>query len=258
MEQLRKKKPAWNASTKVTQETIKPLPGAKKKFASVKPVVDTRRSSSKVQGPAKAQENEAQCKVVALVQQAAQKTVTVTGKPAKMRNLMVDISYEMCSENSKFYHEKKAEATISAKARGNRFVCLAPYFDETVAQMTLGEFPPNSPLSKAVHAMHDQGFEVHTGRWNIPGNPQVILFETDPSRDENQEILTRIKQAAREDPSLIQTVLWYQEEAVYESLADIFMQHLNRQTKIEKLIVRRPYNPKVNSLFTRAMTYQEL
>ncbi len=257
MEQARGKKPAWNSSTKVSQEGIKPLPGAKKKFASVKPVVSTRRPSSKVQEPAKANENKAQCLDVALVQQAAPKT-TVIGKPAKMRNLMVDISFEMCCKNSKFYQEKKAEATISAKARGKRYVCLAPYFADTVSEMTMEEFPPGSPLSKAVDAMRGQGFGVHTGRWNIPGNPQVILLDTDPSQDENLEILNRIKQAAWEDPSLIRTVLWYEEEAVYESLADIFMQHLNRQTKIEKLTVRRPYNPNVNSLFTRAMTYQEL
>ncbi len=140
-------------------------------------VVDTRRSSSKVQEPEKAQENKAQYQVVALVQQAAQKT-TVIGKPAKMRNLMVDISYQMCCKDSKFYQEKKAEATISAKARGNRFVCLTPYFADIVTDMTMKDFhrtlhflKPLTPCkAKASRCTQEDGIfqEIRKSSCSIP------------------------------------------------------------------------------------------
>lgn len=72
----------------------------------------------------------------------------------------------------------RSKAYVSTEELGDQYCLLGPY-KEACARTEVEEydFPRGNPYAEAVSAIRNLGFKVHTGRWLVDGNPQIILFD---------------------------------------------------------------------------------
>lgn len=71
----------------------------------------------------------------------------------------------------------RSKAYISTEEMGDQYCLIGPY-KEHCARTEVEEGPLGSEsLNRAVDALRNRGFKVHTGRWLVDGNPQIILMD---------------------------------------------------------------------------------
>lgn len=72
----------------------------------------------------------------------------------------------------------RSKAYVSTEELGDQYCLIGPY-KEACARTEVEEydFPAGNPYGGAVQAVRNMGFKVHTGRWLVDGNPQIILFD---------------------------------------------------------------------------------
>ena len=83
-------------------------------------------------------------------------------------------------------------ATIYSNLACNpQLIAIEPpyYASDIPREFEYCAFPEDSPLSIAVEKMLDEGFNLITGRWEFPGNPQVILLDVVSTKSEYESKL---------------------------------------------------------------------
>ncbi|XP_058447897.1 glycogen [starch] synthase [Malaya genurostris] len=89
-----------------------------------------------------------------------------------------EIAWEVANKVGGIYTVIRSKAFVSTEELGDQYCLIGPYNDASArTEVEACEFPNNGPLYGAVHAMRNQGFKVHCGRWLVDGNPQIILFD---------------------------------------------------------------------------------
>ena len=80
----------------------------------------------------------------------------------------------MLLQNPRF----RSKTGASVNELGDQYVLLGPYVEMKAKQeVEEDDFPYHHPLGQAVENMRERGYKVHTGRWLVDGNPQIILFD---------------------------------------------------------------------------------
>ncbi|XP_055923283.1 glycogen [starch] synthase isoform X1 [Eupeodes corollae] len=89
-----------------------------------------------------------------------------------------EIAWEVANKVGGIYTVIRSKAYVSTEEMGEQLCLMGPY-KETCArtEMEEMEFPRGNPLLKAVNALRSRGYKIHTGRWLVDGNPQLILFD---------------------------------------------------------------------------------
>lgn len=67
---------------------------------------------------------------------------------------------------------------MSTEELGEQYCLIGPYKEQHArTEIEEGDFGAASPLQAAVNEMRSNGYKLHTGRWLVDGNPQIILFD---------------------------------------------------------------------------------
>ncbi|XP_066964835.1 glycogen [starch] synthase isoform X2 [Macrobrachium rosenbergii] len=107
------------------------------------------------------------------------------GETAAQENRWVfEVSHEAANKVGGIYQVIRSKCSASVEELGEQYVLLGPYKETSVrTEVELGEFPDDSPLTAAVNEIRSLGWRVHTGRWLVDGNPQIILFDIGSASD---------------------------------------------------------------------------
>ncbi|CAG0889988.1 unnamed protein product [Darwinula stevensoni] len=101
------------------------------------------------------------------------------GELARIQNAFVfEISWEVANKVGGIYTVLRSKANVTVDELGDQYCLLGPYKEHIArTEVEFVEFPRNSPYLTAVNKLRQNGFQVHTGRWLVDGNPQVVLFD---------------------------------------------------------------------------------
>lgn len=101
------------------------------------------------------------------------------GHTARQENRWTfEVAWEAANKVGGIYTVIRSKAYVTTEELGDHYCLLGPYKEASVrTEVEEGDFPPSSPLQTATNALRAQGFKVHTGRWLVDGNPQIILFD---------------------------------------------------------------------------------
>ena len=95
--------------------------------------------------------------------------------------LLIETAWEVCNQVGGIYTVIRSKVPATMPAWGNCYCLLGPYFP----QMAQGEFESLSeldihtgsdPVTAAVRAMREAGYQVEIGTWLVTGRPRVVLI----------------------------------------------------------------------------------
>ncbi|CAH1963534.1 unnamed protein product [Acanthoscelides obtectus] len=88
-----------------------------------------------------------------------------------------EVAWEAANKVGGIYTVIRSKAFVSTEELGDQYCLIGPY-KEHCARTEVEEGPLGSEsLNKAVNVIRDRGYKVHTGRWLVDGNPQIILMD---------------------------------------------------------------------------------
>lgn len=89
-----------------------------------------------------------------------------------------EVAWEAANKVGGIYTVIRSKAFVSVEEMGDQYCLIGPYKEYYArTEIELTEFPTSSPLAEAVNVLRSQGFKIHTGRWLVDGNPQIILID---------------------------------------------------------------------------------
>ncbi|XP_076062252.1 glycogen [starch] synthase [Oratosquilla oratoria] len=95
-----------------------------------------------------------------------------------------EVSTEAANKVGGIYQVIRSKCGVSVEELGNQYVLLGPYKEHSVrTEVEMEEFPIESPLGAVVNALRSEGWGVHSGRWLVDGNPQIVLFDIGTASD---------------------------------------------------------------------------
>uniref|UniRef100_V5GUK6 Glycogen [starch] synthase n=3 Tax=Anoplophora glabripennis TaxID=217634 RepID=V5GUK6_ANOGL len=88
-----------------------------------------------------------------------------------------EVAWEAANKVGGIYTVVRSKTFVSTEELGDQYCLIGPY-KEHHARTEVEECPLSSDnLNKAVDCLRQKGFKVHTGRWLVDGNPQIILMD---------------------------------------------------------------------------------
>lgn len=88
-----------------------------------------------------------------------------------------EIAWEAANKVGGIYTVIRSKAFVSTEEMGDQYCLIGPY-KENCARTEVEEGPLSSPeLQTAIERVRHRGYKVHTGRWLVDGNPQIILMD---------------------------------------------------------------------------------
>lgn len=89
-----------------------------------------------------------------------------------------EVAWEVANKVGGIYTVIRSKAYVSTEEMGEQLCMMGPYKEHCArTEMEEIEFPRGNPLLDAVNALRSRGYKIHTGRWLVDGNPQLILFD---------------------------------------------------------------------------------
>lgn len=89
-----------------------------------------------------------------------------------------EVAWEVANKVGGIYTVIRSKAYVSTEEMGEQLCLMGPYKELCArTEMEEMEFPRGNPLLKAVNVLRSRGYKIHTGRWLVDGNPQLILFD---------------------------------------------------------------------------------
>ncbi|WP_017496489.1 glycosyltransferase [Flavobacterium sp. WG21] len=96
----------------------------------------------------------------------------------KEGSLLFEIAAEVCYKMGGIYTVLSTKASNMVDLWGENYCLIGPYlpidYNDVFKEMEPEEF--DSRISQVIRYMRDLGYEVHCGKWLIPGQPKVILL----------------------------------------------------------------------------------
>ncbi|XP_040571396.1 glycogen [starch] synthase [Lepeophtheirus salmonis] len=89
-----------------------------------------------------------------------------------------ECAWEVANKVGGIYTVIRSKTGVTVSELGDQYALLGPYIEHKAKQeIEEQEFELHHPLGQAVEQMRERGYVLHTGRWLVDGNPQVILFD---------------------------------------------------------------------------------
>ncbi len=95
--------------------------------------------------------------------------------PPTAGNMLLEIAWEICQQVGGIYTVIRSKVPFMVDAWGDNYCLVGPYNPSTSPL----EFEPavdGTPLSQAVKALREEGYEAHYGYWLITGKPRTVLL----------------------------------------------------------------------------------
>jgi len=102
-------------------------------------------------------------------------------------DFLFETSWEICNKIGGIYTVISTKARLTVEKLGENYIVIGPdVWKQTAANPDFKEIPGLFSEWKAVAFM--EGLKVRTGKWNIPGSPNVILVDFTPLFPEKDTI----------------------------------------------------------------------
>ena len=99
-----------------------------------------------------------------------------------------ETSWEICNKVGGIYTVLSTKAYTAVQNYGNNYICIGP----ELSKEDNSDFIEDTSLFKNWRELaQSEGLRIRTGRWNISGNPIVILVDFTPFFEKKNEILTQ-------------------------------------------------------------------
>lgn len=90
--------------------------------------------------------------------------------------LLFEVAWEVCNQVGGIYTVLSSKAASTVAHWGERYCLIGPYVSRNLPTEFEALTPPD-PLALVLERLRSRGLHVHFGRWLIPGNPRVLLFD---------------------------------------------------------------------------------
>lgn len=99
-----------------------------------------------------------------------------------------EVSWEVCNKVGGIYTVVSSKAKQMMNKYGeDNYTLIGPYFPEKVKGIFQETVPPQD-CQECVNKLKEQGIEVHTGKWLIKGEPNVMLIDFSGYANKKNEI----------------------------------------------------------------------
>jgi len=106
----------------------------------------------------------------------------------KHADYVFETSWEICNKVGGIYTVLSTKAFTAVQNYGNNYICIGP----ELSKEDNSDFIEDPSLFKNWRELaQNEGLRIRTGRWNISGNPIVILVDFTPFFEKKNEILTQ-------------------------------------------------------------------
>jgi len=106
----------------------------------------------------------------------------------KQADYVFETSWEVCNKVGGIYTVLSTKAFTAVQNYGNNYLCIGP----ELSKENNFDFIEDLSLFKNWRELaQSEGLRIRTGRWNISGNPIVILVDFTPFFEKKNEILTQ-------------------------------------------------------------------
>ncbi|MCL2246475.1 MAG: alpha-glucan family phosphorylase [Lentimicrobiaceae bacterium] len=106
----------------------------------------------------------------------------------KQADYVFETSWEVCNKVGGIYTVLSTKAFTAVQNYGNNYICIGP----ELSKEDNSDFIEDLSLFKNWREMaQSEGLRIRIGRWNISGNPIVILVDFTPFFEKKNEILTQ-------------------------------------------------------------------
>ena len=104
---------------------------------------------------------------------------------------IIEVSWEICNKIGGIYTVVSTKAKSIVSSYHDKYIVIGPdVWKETTANPDFLE--DDNLLADWKAKAWDEGLKVRTGRWNIEGNPIVILVDFTPLFSKKDEIFARL------------------------------------------------------------------
>ncbi|MFA5419048.1 MAG: alpha-glucan family phosphorylase, partial [Bacteroidales bacterium] len=181
-------------------------------------------------------------------------------------DFVFETSWEICNKIGGIYTVISTKARLTAQKLGEKYVVIGPdVWKQTTANPDFNEIPGLFSEWKAVAFM--EGLKVRTGKWNIPGSPNVILIDFTPLFPEKDKIFAHFWEkyhldSIRGEWSYIEAAMFgYAAGQVINSFTnhqlqdmDNIVAHFHEWMTGAGVLYLKDVNPKVSTVFTTHAT----
>ena len=106
----------------------------------------------------------------------------------KQADYVFETSWEICNKVGGIYTVLSTKAFTAVQHYGNNYICIGP----ELSKEDNSDFIEDTSLFKNWKDLaQSEGLRIRTGRWNISGNPIVILVDFTPFFEKKNDILTQ-------------------------------------------------------------------
>ncbi|MCL2435483.1 MAG: alpha-glucan family phosphorylase, partial [Lentimicrobiaceae bacterium] len=106
----------------------------------------------------------------------------------KQADYVFETSWEICNKVGGIYTVLSTKAFTAVQNYGDNYICIGP----ELSKEDNSDFMEDLSLFKNWRELaQSEGLRIRTGRWNISGNPIVILVDFTPFFEKKNEILTQ-------------------------------------------------------------------
>jgi phosphorylase/glycogen(starch) synthase len=106
----------------------------------------------------------------------------------KQADYVFETSWEVCNKVGGIYTVLSTKAFTAVQNYGNNYICIGP----ELSKEDNSDFIEDLSLFKNWRELaQSEGLRIRIGRWNISGNPIVILVDFTPFFEKKNEILTQ-------------------------------------------------------------------
>lgn len=150
---------------------------------------------------------------------------------AQQIDLLVETSWEVCNKVGGIFAVLSTKARVLQEEFGDKLAFIGPDF--WTAENPSPYFKERKTLFKSASSKLDLpwGISIRTGRWNIPGSPQVILVNPGQTADHLPEIYARMWERFGVDS--LHAYGDYDESCAFSVAAAIVIMSLARHLKID-------------------------
>jgi len=106
----------------------------------------------------------------------------------KQADYVFETSWEICNKVGGIYTVLSTKAFTAVQNYGDNYICIGP----ELSKEDNSDFMEDTSLFKNWKEIaQKEGLRIRIGRWNISGNPIVILVDFTPFFEKKNEILTQ-------------------------------------------------------------------
>ena len=181
-------------------------------------------------------------------------------------DFLFETSWEICNKIGGIYTVISTKARLTVEKLGENYIVIGPdVWKQTAANPDFKEIPGLFAEWKAVAFM--EGLKVRTGKWNIPGSPNVILVDFTPLFPEKDTIFAHFWEqynldSIRGEWHYIEAAMFgYAAGQVIKSFAQHQLQdmsnivaHFHEWMTGAGVLFLKDKNPKVSTVFTTHAT----